>query len=36
MKKWLTTVAIIAMTATITTAGTITAFAAETTQTVNK
>ncbi|MEY8320824.1 SIMPL domain-containing protein [Lachnospiraceae bacterium 46-61] len=36
MKKWFTTAAIIAMTATITTAGTITAFAAETTQTVNK
>lgn len=36
MKKWLTTAAIMAMTATITTAGTITAFAAETTQTVNK
>ena len=37
MKKWLTTAAaIIMMTATITTMGTITAFAAETTQTVNK
>ena len=36
MKKWLTTAAIIMMTATITTMGTITAFAVETAQTVNK